>query len=140
LLIFANFIINFKAYFIYLLLVTVQLTEKTWFSLQFATSSSAAHTIPCEAKTLGNQVIIFWRFYYFFLELDQRDALSVVPTYNGRNVLERACANDDVITQVTSAIEDKYIPIKQLTFQSAAAHRPTSLGRAGKKTATLGTG
>ena len=82
----------------------------------------------------------FWRFDQFFLELDRRDASSPVPTYNYRKVLERSCANDDVITQITSAIVDNYIPIEQLTFQLAAPHRPTSLGRAGLKIATLGTG
>ena len=41
---------------------------------------------------------------------------------------------------ITPAIEDNYIPIGQLIFQSAAAHRPTSLGRAGLKIATLQTG
>ncbi len=38
------------------------------------------------------------------------------------------------------AIEDNYIPIEQLTFQSAAAHLPASLGRAALKIATLQTG
>jgi hypothetical protein len=41
---------------------------------------------------------------------------------------------------ITSAIEDKYIPFEQLTFQSAAAHLPASFGRAALKIATLGTG
>jgi hypothetical protein len=41
---------------------------------------------------------------------------------------------------IMSAIEDNYIPIKPLTFQSAAAYRPTSLGRAALKIATLQTG
>ncbi len=59
-------------------------------------------------------------------------------TYNWRNVSEQSRANDDVITQIPSAIEDNYISIEQLTFQSAAARRLTSLGRAGLKTATLG--
>jgi hypothetical protein len=82
----------------------------------------------------------FLEILSLFLELDRRDALSAVPTYNSRNGPERSCANDDVITQITTAIEGNYIPIKQLTFQSAAAHRPASLGRARMKIATLGTG
>jgi hypothetical protein len=65
-------------------------------------------------------------FITFFLELDLHDALSAVPTYDWRNVPERSCANDDVITQITTAIEDIYIPIEQLTFQSVAAHRSAS--------------
>jgi hypothetical protein len=69
-----------------------------------------------------------------------RDCLCAVPTYNCWDVLERSCGNDDVICMITSAIEDNYIPIEQLTFQSAAAHRRTSLGRARLKIATLGSG
>jgi hypothetical protein len=41
---------------------------------------------------------------------------------------------------ITSVIENNYIPIEQLTFQSAAAHRPTSLGRAALQIATLQAG
>jgi hypothetical protein len=74
-----------------------------------------------------------------FLEFERRDTLSAVPTYNCRNVPERSCANKDVICVITSAIEDNYIPIEQLTVQSAAGHQPTSLGRAALKIATLGT-
>jgi hypothetical protein len=33
-----------------------------------------------------NKGIFFWRKYHIFLELERRDALSVVPTYNWRNV------------------------------------------------------
>ena len=84
-----------------------------------------------------NQAIFFGRFYHFFLELDRRDALSAVPTYDCRNVPKRSCANEDVICVITSAIVDNYITIEQLTFQSAAAHRPASLARAGMK---IGTG
>jgi hypothetical protein len=68
-----------------------------------------------------------------FLELERRDALSTVPTYNYRIVPERSCANNEVVYVVTFAIEDNYIPIEQLTFQSAAAHRPASLGKAALK-------
>jgi hypothetical protein len=75
------------------------------------------------------KVFFFWRIYCIFLELERRDALSAVPTYNWRNVPERSCANDDVICVITSAIEDNYIPIEQLTFQSAADNRPASLGQ-----------
>jgi hypothetical protein len=60
------------------------------------------------------------------------DGLSAVPTYNW-NVSERSCANNDVICVIKSGIEDKCIPIEQLSFQVAAAHRPTSLGRAALK-------
>ncbi len=60
--------------------------------------------------------------------------------YNERNVPERYCANYDVICVIKSEIEDNYMPIEQLTFQSAAAHRPASLGLAGLKIETLGTG
>ncbi len=63
-----------------------------------------------------------------FLELERRNGLSAVPTYNCQNVPERSCANDDVICVITSTIKDNYIPIEQLTFQSAAAHLPASLG------------
>ncbi len=42
-----------------------------------------------------------------------------------------------MIYVITSVIEDNYIPIEQLTFQSAAAHQPTSLGQAALKIATL---
>jgi hypothetical protein len=63
-----------------------------------------------------------------------------MPTYNCRNVPEQSCANDEVITQNSSAIVDNYILIEQLAFQSAAAHWPASLGRAGMKIATLQTG
>ncbi len=73
-------------------------------------------------QSLRIQAIFFWRFYHFFLELDRRDALSAVPTYNWRNVPERSCANDDVITQITSAIEDNYIPIEQLQRPPTGAH------------------
>jgi hypothetical protein len=52
---------------------------------------------------LSNQGIFFWRKDNIFLELDRRDCLSAVPTYNCRNVPERSCANDDVIYVVTSA-------------------------------------
>jgi hypothetical protein len=90
-------------------------------------------------KSIGrikfNQVIIFWRKDNIFLELGRRNGLSAVLTYNCQNVLERSCANDDVIFVITSAIEGSYIPIEQLTFQSAAAHRPASLGRAALKIA-----
>ncbi len=45
---------------------------------------------------------------------------------------------------ITSAIEDNYIPIEQLTFQSATAHRHCGpahiLGAAALKIATLQTG
>ncbi len=44
----------------------------------------------------------------------------MVTTHNWRDVPERSCANDDVICVITSAIEDNYIPIEQLSFQSAA--------------------
>jgi hypothetical protein len=44
------------------------------------------------------------------------------------------------ICVITSAIENNYILIEQLTFQSAAAHRPTSLTRAALKIANLQTG
>ena len=63
--------------------------------------------------------------------------MSVVQTYNCRNVLERSCANEDVICVITPAIKDNYISIEQLTFQSAAAHRPASLGRAALKIASF---
>ncbi len=58
------------------------------------------------------------------------------------DILELSCANEDMICmiRVTSAIEDNYILIQQLTFQSAVTHWPTSLGRAALKIATLGTG
>ncbi len=72
-----------------------------------------------------------------FLELERRYALSAVPTCNYRNVPERSCANEDVICVITSAIKDNYIPSEQLSFQSAAAHRPTSLGRVGLKIASF---
>jgi hypothetical protein len=61
-------------------------------------------------------------------------------TYNYQNVQERSYANDDVICVITSAIEDDYIQIEQLTFQSAASHLPTSLGLAALTIATLQTG
>jgi hypothetical protein len=77
----------------------------------------------------------FWRKDINFLELERRDALSAVQTYNCRDVPERSCANEDVICVITPAIKDNYISIEQLTFQSAAAHRPTSLDRAELKIA-----
>ena len=42
-----------------------------------------------------------------------------------------------MICVITSALEDNYIPIEQLTLQLAAAHLPASLGRAALKIATL---
>jgi hypothetical protein len=83
------------------------------------------------------KAFFFWRKHHIFLELERRDGLSKVPTYNWRNVPERSCANDDVIFVITSAIEDNYIPIEQLTFQSAAAHLPASLGRAALEIASI---
>jgi hypothetical protein len=69
----------------------------------------------------------------------QIHSLSSAPTYNCGNVPERSCANDDVLCVITSAINDNYIPIEQLTFQSAAAHLPASLSQAALKIATLQT-
>ncbi len=83
------------------------------------------------------QDTFFWRKDNNFLELELRDALSAEPTYNCRNVPERSCAINDVIYVITSAINDNYITIEQLTFQSAAAHRPASLGRAALKIASF---
>ncbi len=87
-----------------------------------------------------NQGTFFWRKDKRILILELRDGLSAVTTNYCQNVPERSCACDDVICVITSALEDNYIPIEQLTFQSAAAHRPTSLGRAALKIATLQTG
>jgi hypothetical protein len=79
--------------------------------------SITGRTIQFFPDSERNQVICFWIFYHFVLDLDRRDdVLSAVPTYNWRNVPERTCVNDDVITQFTSAIEDNYIPIEQLLF------------------------
>jgi hypothetical protein len=47
------------------------------------------------------------------------------------------CANDDLICVIKSAIEINDILIEQLTFQSATAHRPASLGWAGLKIASI---
>jgi hypothetical protein len=94
--------------------------------------------IGCWSKY--DQGIFFWRKDNIFLELELRNGLSEVPAYNCRNVPEQSCANDDVICVITFAIKDNYIPREQLTFQSVDAHRPTSLGRAVLKIATLGTG
>jgi hypothetical protein len=77
--------------------------------------------------SVGVQDTFFWRKNNNFLELERRDTLSAAPTYNCRNVPERSCANEDVICVITSAI-DNYIPIEQLTFESATAQRPASLG------------
>ncbi len=63
----------------------------------------------------------------FFWNLNGATVSARCQPYNCQNVPERSCANDDVICVITSTLEDNYIPIEQLTFQSVAAHRPTSL-------------
>ncbi len=84
-------------------------------------------------------ILPFRRLFFFF----SGDLINFFWNLTGAMLwarCRRSCANDDVICVITSAIEDNYIPIEQLTVQSAAAHRPASLGRAGMKIATLGTG
>ncbi len=55
--------------------------------------------------------------------------VNVTVIFNMQN-MHSHFADDDVVCVITSAIEDNYILIEQLAFQSAVSHRPTSLGRA----------